>query len=55
MKAKRIVTSVVVATTKFLFGTCDCTVHSDVATGDFSLVQGILHACGHAHMPQGMD
>jgi len=37
------VTIVAVATTKFLFGTCDCTVDSDVGTGDFSLVLGILH------------
>ena len=43
-------TSVAVATTKFLFGMCDCTVDSDVGTGDFSLVPGILHVCGHAHV-----
>ena len=38
---------------------CDCTVDSDVGTGNFSLVQGILHICGHTHMRwhmlQGMD
>ena len=32
------VASAVVVTTKFLFGICDCTVDSDVGTGDFSLV-----------------
>ena len=37
------VTSVVVATTLFLFGMCNCTVNNDVGTGDFSLVRGILH------------
>ena len=31
----------VYVTTKFLFGMCDCTVDSDVGTGDFSLVLGI--------------
>ena len=40
------VTSVAVATTKFLFGMCDRTIVSDVGTGDFSLVQGILRVCG---------
>ena len=44
------VVSVAVATTKFAFGMCDCMVDSDVGTGDFSLVPGILHACGHAHV-----
>ena len=47
------------ATTKSPFGMCDCTVDSDVGRGDFSLVQGILHVCGHTyvelHLPQGMD
>ena len=44
------VVSVAVEATKFLFGMCDYMVDSDVATGDFSLVLGILHVCGHAHM-----
>ena len=39
------VTSVAVATTKFLFGMC---VDSDVGTVDFSLVLEILHVCGNA-------
>ena len=30
------VASVAVEATKFLFGMCDCTVASDVGTGDFS-------------------
>ena len=46
---------VAVATTKFLFGMCDCTVDSAVGKGDFS----ILHLCGHAHVRShvslGMD
>ena len=42
-KQKVTVVSVAVETTKFLSGMCDCTVDSDVATGDFSLVPGILH------------
>ena len=29
---------------------CDCTVDSDVGTGDFSLVLGILHVYGQAHV-----
>ena len=53
------VTSAAVATDKFLFGMCDCTANSDVGTGDFSLVLGNLHVCGHAHgrshVSQGMD
>ena len=32
--------SVAVATTKFLFDTCNCTVDSGVCKGDFSLVPG---------------
>ena len=44
------VTSVALVTTKSLFGMCDCTVDSDVGTGDFLLVLGILHVCGHAHV-----
>ena len=34
------VTSVAVATTKFLLGMCDCMVGSDVGKGDLSLVTG---------------
>ena len=53
------VTSVAVAAAKFPFGMCDCTVDSDVGTGDFSLVLGILHVCGHSrmrsHVPPDMD
>ena len=45
--------------TEFLFGMRGCTVDSDVNTGDFSLVLGILHVCGHvlvrSHKPPGMD
>ena len=37
------VTDVAVAATKFLFGMCDRTIDSDVGTGDFLLVLGILH------------
>ena len=43
MKAKVTVTSVAVATTKFLLGMYTCTVDSDVGTGVFSLVLEILH------------
>ena len=50
MKEKSRVTSVAVATTQFLFRMCDCTVNSDVDMGNFSLVRGILHVCGHAHV-----
>ena len=53
------VVSVAVEATKFLFGMCDCTDDSDVGTDDFSLVPGILHVCGHAHVrshvPPDMD
>ena len=45
-----IVTSVAVATTEFLVGMCDCTVDSDAQMGDFSLMLGILHVCGHVHV-----
>ena len=45
MNAKGDSTSVLVAITKFLFGMCDCKVNSDVGTGDFSLVLGILQVC----------
>ena len=53
------VTSVAIATTSFLFGTCDGTVNSDVGMDDFSLMWGILHMCGHTHLQShvspGMD
>ena len=45
-----IVTSVAVAVTNFLFDTCDCTIDSGVNTFDFSLMLGILHACGYGHV-----
>ena len=44
------VVSVAVEATKFLSGMCDYAVDSDVGTDDFSLVLGILHVCGHAHV-----
>ena len=34
-------------TKKFLSGTCDCVVDSDVGTGNFLLVLKILHVSGH--------
>ena len=37
------VTSVALMTTKFLLRICDCTVDSDVGTGDFLLMLRILH------------
>ena len=43
LKQKLTVTSVPVAITKSLFGMCHCTFDSDIGTGDFSLVLGILH------------
>ena len=53
------VTSVAVATKKFLLGMCECTVDSDVGTCDFSLVLQILHVCGYVHVRShvfpGMD
>ena len=49
-KQKVTVTSVAAVTTKLLFGICDCTVDSDVGKGEFSLVLGILHVCGLAHV-----
>ena len=44
--------SVAIATTKLLFGTCDCNIDSDVGTGNFSLVLGfwkcmVTHTCDH--------
>ena len=44
------VVSVAVDATKVLFGTCDCTVDSDVGMDDFSLAPGNLQVCGHAHI-----
>ena len=43
------VISVAFATKKFLFGMCDCMIDSDVGTGDFPLVMGILLECGNVH------
>ena len=58
-KQKVTVVSVAAATTKFLFGVCDCTVDINVGTGDFSFVLGILHVCGYvhvrSHVSRGMD
>ena len=47
-KTKVTVTSVAAATINFPFGKCDCTVESNVSTGDLSL--GILQVYGHAHV-----
>ena len=44
LEQKVIVASVAVATSKFLFDKCNCTVDSDVGTGDFSLA-GTLDVC----------
>ena len=44
------VTSVTAAIAKYSFDSCNCMVDKDVGTGDFSLVLGILHVCGHVHM-----
>ena len=49
-KQKVTVTCLAVAIKKSLFGMCDCTIDSDVGTGNFSLVVGILQVCGHAHV-----
>ena len=43
-------TSVAVATAKFLFGMCNCTVDNDVGMDNFLLVLGILWTCAHAIM-----
>ena len=47
------------ATTEFLFRIYDCTVDSDVGTGNFSLMLGISLICGHthvrSHVPPAMD
>ena len=37
------VTDVVMATMKFVFGTCDCVLNHGVGTGYLSLVLGGLH------------
>ena len=42
--------SFAVATTKFLFGMCDCMVDSDVGIGDFLFMLGILHMCRQVYM-----
>ena len=47
LKQKVTVTIVTVGTIKFPFGMCHCTVSSDVGTGDFLLLLGILHVCTH--------
>ena len=56
---KMTVTSVAIATTKTLFGMCDCMVDSDISTGDFSLIHRILHVGGfmhvRSHISRGMD
>ena len=44
------VTNVAFATMKFLFDICDGMVDSDVGMGNFLLVLGILHVCGHTHV-----
>ena len=40
------VTTVAIATTRFLLGMSYYTVDTDVGKGDFSFVLGILHVCG---------
>ena len=40
------VTIAAVAATKSLLGMCDCTVNSNVGTGNFSLLLGSLHVYG---------
>ena len=44
------VASVAVATTEFLFDMCNCITDSDIGMGNFSLMLGILHMCGHTHV-----
>ena len=44
-------TGVAVVINKVSIGMCDCTVDNNVGMDDFSLVQGTLHVCGHAHVP----
>ena len=48
------VTSVAVATTRFLLGICDCTVVGVLSTGDVWPVLSFFH-CGHSHVSPGMD
>ena len=43
-------TSVAAATTKFLLGMRDCTVDREGGMGNYSLVLGTLHLCGHEHV-----
>ena len=43
VKQKVTVTSAAIATTKFLFGICDCTADSDDAEDSFSLVLQMPH------------
>ena len=42
--------SAAVASTKSLFGMCNGMVDSDIGTGDFLLMLGILHVCGRVHV-----
>jgi len=49
-KQKVTVYSVAVATTKLLLGMCDCTIGSDVGTGNFSLLLGMLQMCMDTRM-----
>ena len=52
MKARKVAfTSVAVVTMKFLFGMCNWTIASDVCTGDFALMKGLLYMCGHTFFP----
>ena len=50
MKQNVSVISVAVAKMKIQFSMCDYMVDSDVGTGYFSLLLGILYVCGHAHV-----
>ena len=47
-KQKVTVTSVAVVKKRFLYGTCNFMVDSDVGTGDFLLVLVILHVWAYA-------
>ena len=49
------VSAVAVETMKFQFGISDCTVDSDVGTGNFLHVLGNLHVCGYAHVRSHMS
>ena len=44
------ITSAAVETMRLLLAMCNCMVDSDIGTGYFLLVQGILPVCGHAHV-----